>query len=297
MTIAQRSIRLYFKSLSMISPALAGKKAAALFQKPQQRKLRAPERIFYADYESEIISYSEGEYHLFELGDPDGELVILIHGWNSNAGSMAGIGHRLAQLGRRVMMIDLPGHGLSISSQTNIVRMSVALEHLLLSLKGTPFSIVSHSMGSSVTSYALRNTGIAAEKLVFLTSPNAIEAVFEEYRDMIGLGAKAYSQLMRMVEVILDEEIETASVSNFLKESTYDSLLIIHDRTDRVIPFDYAVDIYAQTQRSRYLPLEQTGHYRMLWTEDVLDMIVDELEGKLAARYGFASLDYRNQAL
>lgn len=296
MNVTQQAIRLYFKSLSALSPALAGKKAAALFQRPQQRKLRAPERIFYAEQQSEIISYSEGEYHLFELGNPEGELVILVHGWNSNAGSMAGIGHRLAQLGRRVMLIDLPGHGLSVSPQTNIVRMSIALEHLLLSLKGTALSIVSHSMGSAVTSYALRNTGVSVEKLVFLTSPNTMKAVFEEYRDAIGLGAKAYSHLMSVVEAILDEEVETATVSNFLKESTYKNLLIIHDRTDRVIPFDYAVDIYAQTDRSRYLPLEQTGHYRMLWTEDVLDMVVDELEGKLAPRYGFASLDYRNNA-
>lgn len=296
MNVTQQAIQLYFKSLSALSPALAGKKAAALFQKPQQRKLRAPERVFYADAHSRSVPYSEGEYHLFESGNSQGELVILVHGWNSNAGSMAGIGSRLAQQGRRVIAIDLPGHGLSVSPRTNIVRMSVALEHLLLSLKGSPCSIVSHSMGSAVTSYALRNTGISADKLIFLTSPNTMEAVFEEYRDMIGLGTKAYAYLKRMVEAILDTDMETATVSNFLNQSTYESLLIIHDRTDRVIPFDYAVDLFAQTQNSRYLPLEQTGHYRMLWTEDVLDMIVDELEGKLAPRYGFASLDYRNNA-
>lgn len=296
MNVTQQAIQLYFKSLSALSPALAGKKAAALFQRPQQRKLRAPERIFYSEHQSRTVAYSEGEYHLFELGNPDGELVILVHGWNSNAGSMAGIGHRLAQLGRRVMLIDLPGHGLSISPQTNIVRMSIALEHLLLSMQGKPMSIVSHSMGSAVTSYALRNTGVSVEKLVYLTSPNTMEAVFEEYRDTIGLGARAYAYLMSLVETILGEKIETATVARFLQESRYRSLLIIHDRTDRVIPFDYAVDIYAQTQRSCYLPLEQTGHYRMLWTEDVLDMVVDELQGKLAPRYGFTSLDYRNQA-
>lgn len=296
MNLIHLSIRSYFKTLSAIAPKTAAAQAAKLFQRPQKRKLRAPEKLFYAEYEPAKVEYAEGSYHTFEWGNPEGELVILVHGWNSNAGSMAGVGHRLARAGYKVVAIDLPGHGLSVSSSTNLVRMASALEHLLLSLNGQPFSIVSHSMGSAVTSYALRNTGVAANKLIYLTSPNSMSAIFEEYRDTIGLGHNAYPYLVSIVEAILDENMEGATVPVFLNEATYDSLLIVHDRTDRVIPFDNAVDIYARTKSSRYLPLEQMGHYRMLWTEEVIDIVEDEMEGVLAPRYGFASLDYRNKA-
>lgn len=296
MNLTHLSIRSYFKTLSAIAPKTAASQAAKLFQRPQKRKLRAPEKLFYAEYKSARIEYDEGSYYTFEWGSPQGELVILVHGWNSNAGSMAGIGHRLARKGYRVMAIDLPGHGLSVSSTTNLVRMASALEHLLVSLNGQSFSIVSHSMGSAVSSYALKNTGLAATSLIFLTSPNTLTAIFEEYRDTIGLSQRAYLHLVKRVEAILGESLEDASVPGFLNDSAYDRLLLIHDRTDRVIGFEKAVEIYDQTTRSRYLPLEQMGHYRMLWTEEVIDIVEDEMEGHLAPRYGFASLDYRNKA-
>ena len=297
MKFLQLFIPLWFRIVSRLFPRFAARQAASLFQRPGNRKLRAPERLFYNQHSSREVSYEEGTYHLFEWGNPQGEIVLLVHGWNSNAGSMAGIGHRMAARGYRVIAIDLPGHGRTKRSHTNLVRMAVALEHLMRSLNGAPFSVISHSMGSAVTSFALHRTGLKANQLIFLTAPNTMRAVFEEYRDLIKLGYQSFEYLLRMVESILDADIDQVEVSSLLNTCEYDDLLIIHDRTDRVIPFDYAVDIYANTLNSRYLPLEQTGHYRMLWTEEVLDMVEDEMTGSLAPRYGYTSLDYRNQAI
>ncbi len=294
MKVALFFIRIWFSILSRIAPEKAAQQAADLFQRPQKRPFRAPEKLFYQQQPSEEIAYEEGTYHRYEWGNPNGQLVLLAHGWNSNAGSMAGIGNRLANLGYRVVAIDLPGHGRTQRSHTNLVWMSAALQHLMLSLAGTPFSVVAHSMGSAVTSLALQRTGLEAHQLVFLTSPNTMRAIFADYQRQIGLGQRAYDRLIHMVEDLLDVEIDQVTVAKLLHSAPYDELLIVHDRRDRVIPFDNAVEIVAQTLNSRYLPLEQTGHYRMLWMPEVLDIVEDELEGHLAPRYAFASLDYRN---
>ena len=295
MRIAQFFLRTYFRLLSAVAPDLAAKKAALLFQRAQKRKFRAPERVFYAEHSAQPLSYRGGELPIFEWGNPNAPLILLVHGWNSNAGSMSGIGNRLVAEGYRVIAMDLPGHGLSEARYTNLLEMQRAMQALFDTLGDTPFSIVSHSFGSAVSSFALAESGVKADKLIFLTSPNRMEAVFEDYQQLIGLGKKAFTKLLNIVGHILRRPIQEATVTNFLKHAEYTSLLLIHDRSDKVIPFDYAVDIYANTERTRYLPIEQTGHYRMLWVEDVIDMVADELAGNLAPRYGNASLDYRNK--
>jgi len=55
--------------------------------------------------------------------------VILVHGWDSNAGSMSKIAEALVKKNKRVIAFNLPGHAFSKSSSTNLIECKDAFYH------------------------------------------------------------------------------------------------------------------------------------------------------------------------
>ena len=111
MNIVFKLIPIYFKTLSLISPRLSAKKAFKLFQKTRGFPLKKKEIVFYKKTNSSILETSIGTINYYCVGNPKGELVVLVHGWDANAGSMSGIGDALAEKGFHVISLDFPAHG------------------------------------------------------------------------------------------------------------------------------------------------------------------------------------------
>ena len=84
-------IRIFFRILSKVAPHLAGSLAFHLFQKPRTRAIRSIEKSFYEQVVSYKIETPIEAVDCYELGNKHGKLVILVHGWESNAGSLAAI--------------------------------------------------------------------------------------------------------------------------------------------------------------------------------------------------------------
>lgn len=109
-----------------------------------------------------------------------------MHGWDSNAGSMSKIADKLVEKERYVIAINLPGHAFSKKSATNLLECKEAFKALLNEVNPTEsFSVISHSFGSGVTAYALSETNYKVNNLIFLTNPNRVEHIFEDFKKMI----------------------------------------------------------------------------------------------------------------
>lgn len=83
-----------------------------------------------------------------ELGDPNGEPVVLVHGLFSAGWSWDGFAPRLAETGRRVIVPELRGHG--HSDKTGPYTFEVFAEDLtflLDSLEIGSVDLVGHSLG------------------------------------------------------------------------------------------------------------------------------------------------------
>lgn len=281
MKILKNIFRLYFKTLSAISPKQAAKQAILLFQKTQKNKIKPRELSFY-QYSRPFQVPSEVEaINCFEMGPKDGPIVLLVHGWNSRAGSMGAIGFRLMKKGYRVIGIDLPGHGYSQLTHTNLIVMEKALRAVIQYLDPQePISIVAHSFGSAVSSFALSQMDIDIKRLILLTSPNKIATVFEFFGAEIGLSAKAFSSMKKEFIQIFDRSWDDFVIQDFTAQVKYESLLMIHDKFDKVIPLKNSIDFVESLNRSRLQTFEKVGHYRMLWNKDVIDTIADEFEGE-----------------
>lgn len=73
----------------MLSPAMSGKLAFMLFQKVRKKDIRTREQNFYKKARHFRIPMPSEDLNCYEMGNPGGELVFLVHGWDSNAGSLS----------------------------------------------------------------------------------------------------------------------------------------------------------------------------------------------------------------
>ena len=276
-------IRVFYKILGRISPQVAADKAFRLFQKTRKLKFKKREIAFYDSAHHFIAPSALGDVNCYEVGDPNGKLVILVHGWESNAGSMAGIGKKLAEQGFHVVSMDLPAHGYDKGSHTNLFDCKEAVKSVIERLwPSEPFSVISHSFGSAVTTFALSETNYQIDQLIYLTSPNELSAIFEYFRDMIHIPAKAYQLIIDKVNRMFGEGIINLTVQEKGMDMNYNHLTMIHDKNDKVLPYIYSQKISNYLPRTELYTLENAGHYRMLWNDEVYSRILMQFESKPA---------------
>ncbi len=276
MNVQKTLVKTYFGSVSAVSPKFAARNAFNLFQKVRKKSIREREEAFFQDARKFDVKaeLDRGKMELincYELGEVGQPLVVLVHGWDSNAGSMSQIAYQLVAEGKRVVLFNLPGHAFYKRSSTNLLECREALSAVLNDINPEPgFSMISHSFGSAVTAYALSKHNYKLDKLVFLTNPNKVERIFEDFKNFIGLGDRAYAQLLEMAKQKLGEPVQEANVVDSLYKVDYNELLLIHDRNDKVLDYYNSLEVKEATPKAQLLTYENIGHYKMLWNDQVI---------------------------
>lgn len=271
-------LKIFFQSLSIISPRLAANIAFELFKKVRKKDIREREKPFYEKALRYDITFNPEKIHTYSFGNPKHDCVVLIHGWDSNAGSMSKFVEPLLAKKKYVLCLNLPAHAHYKSNKTNILECKEAVKTLLNSLpdlKNT--SIISHSFGSAVTGYALSEIPKSINKLMFLTSPNKMDVIFIEFKNIIGLGNKAYQLLVNKASGLLKENLETFYIHDKLKASTFNELNIFHDVNDKIISIKNSILMAEKIPNSKLKTYENIGHYRMLWNDTLVNDVMAEL--------------------
>jgi pimeloyl-ACP methyl ester carboxylesterase len=260
--------------LSLIAPKQAANLAFDLFQKPQNRSFKANEKAFYAKTKPLTLKSKLGTICYYEQGSDKDDLVLLVHGWESNAGSMSAIAEAVSQKGYRVVSIDLPAHGLSKEKRINPKLAGSHVLDLLAHLNPTqPFSIVSHSLGSMITAYNLGRTTYKINQLIYLTAPRNMESIFVEYKSIIGINDKAYKMMVELGSNLLNDTLENVDTKIGTAKIDYRKLSFVHDRFDKMLDFTNSEGLVKALPNSTLYPFEKIGHYRMLFNPDVIALI------------------------
>lgn len=274
-------IKIYFKLISAIMPRLAARQAILLFQTPRKIKFKKAESEFFAHAPSFKVPFYLENISCYQLGNPEGKLVLLIHGWDSNAGSMAGMAYDLVEKGFHVISFNLPAHGYSKLKRTNLKYCKEAFRAVVDYIKPKePFSVVAHSFGSAVTAFSLSDSNYSTDKLVFLTNPNKLTNIFHEFKSFIGLRDRSYTFLKIEVKKMLGEIIEDISIENYSSRIKYNKLLLVHDYYDKVLPYQNSVNVQSKWKEAEMITFHKIGHYRMLWNKEVIETVSDFLEAK-----------------
>jgi pimeloyl-ACP methyl ester carboxylesterase len=265
-----------FKLLSFIAPKKAARLAIDIFSKPHFQKIRERERKFLNNSNIIRIKNKPEDIILYEKGNKDGKPILMVHGWDSNPGSLSGIADKLVGLGYHIYALNVPAHGISNLNSTNMLETADLINKVLEELKDKGiFSFVTHSFGSGAVSFALNKSGIKADKLAFVTSPDKLLEIFRDYKDTIALGDKAYKYMLEYSENRFQRKFEDMVISKVLKKANFNKLLLVHDKNDKILPYHNSENIKKNNpDRSEIFSTEGKGHYRILWDEEVIDKIV-----------------------
>jgi pimeloyl-ACP methyl ester carboxylesterase len=274
-------LRTYFGIKSIISPEKAAEKGFAIFQRVRKKEIRQREIPFYQKAKTLFIDTETGRIDCFEFGKAEDPLILLVHGWNSNAGSMYQIAEKFAKNNYRVISFNLPGHAYYSSSSTNLIECKNVMNDVLNFINPTaPFSVVAHSFGAAVVATALADSNWKINRMVFLTNPNKIEDIFFEFKRVIGLGNKAYRALLRKTATLLGAPIQALDVSSNLQKINFEKLLLLHDINDHVLPYANSFQINSEIKNVQLISFENIGHYKMLWNPEVIGRTLAFIENR-----------------
>ena len=183
---------------------------------------------------------------------------------------MTQIAEKLVAKNKRVITFNLPGHAFDEYAYSNLLECSDALKIVYDWLNpNQPVSFISHSFGSAVTAFTLDKYSLQADNLVFLTTPNRIEDVFNDFKSLVGLSSKAYRKLKDITQRKLGEKIEHVAVEDQIGRTDFNRLLLMHDQDDKVIPFKNSEAIHRKNKNSQLIPFKKVGHYKMLWNDEI----------------------------
>lgn len=268
----------YFKFLSAVAPNIAARQGIKVFSKVRLKGIKTKEVEFFTLSKAFEVPFKEHKpLQCYEMGSPEGKLVFLIHGWDSNIGSLTLFAKALMETNNyRIIGMSLPAHGYHDEKRTNLIESSEAFKVLLDYINPIDnFDIVSHSFGSGVATMGLAksSTQYKADKIVFLTTPNKVRNIFLEFKKIVKLADNVFEKMLALIkEKILKEPIESYTVANKLNEVSYNKLLIIHDEFDKILPFKNSEEIVEMHPNIKLHKMQKIGHYRMLWNPEVVEV-------------------------
>src|SRR2546425_7831595 len=190
----------------------------------------------------------------------DGPTVLLVHGWNGNAAQLAGLAPPLLRAGYYVAAPDLPAHGVSAGTHTNVRAMADALLSLGRRV-GPVHAVIAHSLGAAASVIALAE-GLGAERAILIAPPADLPRYARQFGHAVGLSSRSTFDLLARLDLALGgrEAFDLLRLAPMQKART----LLLYDPADREVPLSEAQAPARAWPGARLEMLEGAGHTRAL---------------------------------
>ncbi len=238
---------------------------------PQISKLREYEIQLLEKADQGDVSCGGFRIRTYKWGNGS-KSILMIHGWEGQAGNFADIIPRLVSDGFSVYAFDGPAHGFSSKGEASIFAFIETLEFMIHTVK--PSCLLSHSFGGVATTYVLsENPEIHIERYVLMTTPDRFTQRIQFISDQVGVSSKAISILVKRIEKKYNISVPDMNVSDFVKRVRVDRALILHDVADKVIPISQSQHVVDNWEVGRLESVRDTGHFRILRDEAVHEKV------------------------
>jgi pimeloyl-ACP methyl ester carboxylesterase len=257
---------------SQLAPQLMVRIAHNHLNNPQVRKLRDHEEAVLQTADVSIYPFKGFDIKLYHWRG-EGPRVLLIHGWEGQAGNFSDLIVALRSAGYDIMAFDGPSHGHSSKGLTSPIEFAELVKKLVPVFR--PRHLISHSFGGVATTFALSELpDFEVESYTMVTTPDRFMDRIQEISRQVGVSDKVRDLLIDRMRGEVDTPLEKLNVSEWVKGMNVGRGLILHDRADRVIPLEVSQRVHQSWPGSVFEVVEGTGHFRILRSPDVVSRIV-----------------------
>lgn len=243
---------------------------------PQIRKLRKNELATLDNATKEKFDFKGFAIQLYIWKGGD-KSVLLIHGWEGQAGNFSDLIEILLAHDYTVYAFDGPSHGFSSRGSTSLFEFTELVGILIRKFQVK--TLVSHSFGGVAATYALYgNQDLEIDTYVLLTTPDRFSERIDDVSEAVGINQNVKKRLISRLENETGLSINTLNVSDFVKQINVKRALIFHDTNDKVIPIARSKNVHSNWNNCEFKEVEGTGHFRILRTPEILNQVVDYLE-------------------
>jgi pimeloyl-ACP methyl ester carboxylesterase len=117
---------------------------------------------------------------------------------------------------------------------------------------------------------------VTARSVVLISSANTLTGVTQRFADTFGLRPDVKALIDKRLEELGGQPIEAWSAVAGLQKAGVPALLI-HDRSDSVVPFAEAEEIVRGAPGARLVATDRLGHNRVLYAEPVMRAVTEFL--------------------
>jgi len=253
-----KSLGLYLNILSYTRPKKASLLAYRFFSEPRIGRLHKdslPEIL--RETQTETFPY-DGHQVQFYKWQGNQNIVLLVHGWESNASRWEKLLPYLKQSGSTIIAIDAPAHGLSSGTEFTVPRYAEFIDAAVTKFK--PDAIIGHSIGGAAcVYYQYLHPENPVKKMVLLGAPSDLQTLLDNYVNLLGLNAKVVQLLENYF--IENFKIKAAEFSAQIFGAQLKLKgLIVHDVDDEVVAFTEAKKIADSWKHATFLETKGLGH-------------------------------------
>jgi pimeloyl-ACP methyl ester carboxylesterase len=263
-------------------PTLAVRAAHRLFGTPLPPKWLNRRRTWSPDWRISHWAFESASLTVYERpAAPHGPLVLLVHGWGGHAGQMLALADTLQAQGLRPVILEMPAHGRSAGSTSNLPQFARAIDYTVARLRQAGHQVkalVAHSLAANAGAYAA-SRGLPVGKLVLLAPPASPHEYTRLFAQVFGLRESTRAAMQQRIEAreaILMPQFEPAAVGPRITQPT----LVVHDRSDSINRFADGVAYSQAITGARLLATESLGHRKILKDDEVLQQIAAFLASK-----------------
>ena len=222
---------------------------------------------------NETLAFNRGHLAISSWGT-SGPKVLLVHGWGGSRGQMAGFVQPLLEAGYQVLCLDLPAHGESDGTTTNVLQMGDALE--ILAAQHGPFhAIVAHSFGTLATSYTLTHRNFPAPaKLVYFGTLNRLLDTLPRFQAIAEINDALMEQLAQQVREDFGEGVLERITNENLSQQIEIPTLMFHDQNDLITPIEDSRTVARGWESAQLIETEGLGHRRALVAMPIIRQVI-----------------------
>jgi pimeloyl-ACP methyl ester carboxylesterase len=263
------------KILSFLTPNLVVNFAYKMLTTPQISKLRPHELEVLDTAYKNTYSYKGFDIQCYTWAGGQ-KKILLVHGWEGQAGNFADIILRLQKENYTIYAFDGPSHGFSSKGKTSLMEFTELVGIFIEKFQVS--SIISHSFGGVATTYALfANQNLKIEKYILITTPDKFIERIDYVAHQVGITKRVKSRLIQRLEKETNMDVHLLNVSEFVKNVHVNKAWIFHDKADKIIPISQSRAVAKQWKNAELIELEGTGHFRILRTTAVIDSVIEKL--------------------